>query len=77
MIAYATLGVNDMTRAIAFYDGALGPLNIGRITTSETWTGYQRTGDRTMMFLTRPWDRQTAVGGNGPMLAFLAPDRAA
>jgi catechol 2,3-dioxygenase-like lactoylglutathione lyase family enzyme len=77
MIAYATLGVNDMTRAIAFYDGALGPLNIARITTSETWTGYQRAGDRTMMFLTRPWDRQAAVGGNGPMLAFLAPERAA
>ncbi len=77
MIAYSTFGVNDMERAIAFYDAAFAPLGAQRFTTSPTWTGYAREGERTRFFLTRPWDRQTATHGNGVMLAFLAADRAA
>ena len=45
MIAYTTLGVNDMARATAFYDAVFAPLGAVRDTTSETWTGYVRTGD--------------------------------
>ena len=77
MIAYSTVGVNDMTRAIAFYDAAFAPLGAVRDTTSETWTGYSRQGDRAKFFLTRPFDRAAATSGNGVMLAFLAEDRAA
>jgi catechol 2,3-dioxygenase-like lactoylglutathione lyase family enzyme len=77
MIAYATTGVNDMARSIAFYDAVFAPLGAERRTTSETWTGYRRNGDGGWVFLTRPYDRQAASGGNGGMLAFLAADRAA
>lgn len=77
MIAYSTLGVNDMDRAVAFYDAVFAPLGGLRDTTSPTWTGYSRPGDRAKFFLTRPWDRSTATHGNGTMLAFLAEDRAA
>ena len=77
MIAYSTIGVNDMARAIRFYDAAFAPLGAVRDTTSETWTGYTRAGDRAKFFLTRPFDREVASGGNGAMLAFLAEDRAA
>ena len=77
MIAYSTVGVNDMDRAIAFYDAVFAPLGAKRDTTSKTWTGYSRPGDRAKFFLTRPFDRGAASGGNGGMLAFLAPDRAA
>lgn len=77
MIAYSTLGVNDMDRAVAFYDAVFAPLGARRDTTSPTWTGYRRPGDRAIFFLTRPWDRAAATSGNGTMLAFLAPDRAA
>jgi catechol 2,3-dioxygenase-like lactoylglutathione lyase family enzyme len=77
MIAYSTLGVNDMDRAIAFYDAVFAPLGAVRETTSPTWTGYRRAADRTRFFLTRPWDRAVATNGNGAMLAFLAEDRAA
>jgi len=76
MIAYTTVGVNDMDRAIRFYDAAFAPLGGKRDTTSPTWTGYRREGDRTPFFLTRPFDRGDATGGNGAMLAFLAEDRA-
>jgi catechol 2,3-dioxygenase-like lactoylglutathione lyase family enzyme len=77
MIAYSTLGVNDMDRAIAFYDAVFAPLGAARDTTSPTWTGYVRTGERDRLFLTRPFDRAEATFGNGTMLAFLARDRAA
>ena len=77
MIAYSTLGVNDMNRAIAFYDAVFAPLGGVRDTTSETWTGYTRAGDRAKFFLTRPFDQCAATSGNGVMLAFLAGDRAA
>jgi catechol 2,3-dioxygenase-like lactoylglutathione lyase family enzyme len=76
MIAYTTLGVNDMDASIAFYDAVFGALGAARTTTSPTWTGYARPGERDPVFLTRPWDKGQAAGGNGVMLAFLAPDRA-
>lgn len=77
MIAYSTLGVNDMDRSIQFYDAVFAPLGAVREPTSPTWTGYTRAGDRGKFFLTRPWDRAEATSGNGAMLAFLADDRAA
>ena len=77
MIAYSTIGVNDMARAIRFYDAAFAPLGAVRDTTSNTWTGYTRQGDRAKFFLTRPFDRAAANGGNGAMLAFLGLDREA
>jgi catechol 2,3-dioxygenase-like lactoylglutathione lyase family enzyme len=77
MIAYSTLGVNDMTRAIRFYDAVFAPLGAVRDATSETWTGYSCAGDRARFFLTRPFDRAAATSGNGGMLAFLGEDRAA
>ena len=77
MIAYTTVGVNDMTRAIAFYDAVFAPLGAVRDTTSGTWTGYSRVGEHGKFFLTRPFDRSAATAGNGVMLAFLAEDRAA
>ena len=77
MIAYSTFGVNDMDRAIAFYDAIFAPLGGKRDNTSPTWTGYSRPGDRAKFFLTQPWDKAQATYGNGVMLAFLAEDRAA
>ena len=77
MIAYTTLGVNDMDRAIRFYDAVFAPLGGKRDATSPTWTGYSRPGDRAKFFLTRPFDRSKATHGNGTMLAFLAADRVA
>ena len=77
MIAYSTVGVNDMDRAIAFYDAVFAPLGAVRDTTSQTWTGYVHAGERARFFLTRPFDRAAATSGNGAMLAFLATDRAA
>lgn len=77
MIAYSTVGVNDMDRAIRFYDAVFAPLDAKRTTTSPTWTGYLRDGDPAPFFLTQPFDQEQAAGGNGIMLAFRTRDRAA
>jgi catechol 2,3-dioxygenase-like lactoylglutathione lyase family enzyme len=76
MIAYSTLGTNDMDRAIAFYDAVFGPLGAIREITSESWTRYGRAGERAKVCLVRPFDRQRATFGNGTMLTFEAPNAA-
>jgi len=77
MLAYSTVGVNDMDRAVAFYDPVFAALGATRHTTSSTWTGYKRPHENGWFFLTRPFDKAEATHGNGAMLAFLAEDRAA
>jgi len=77
MISYSTLGTNDMQRSIRFYDRVFGALGGQRTTTSDTWTGYGRKGDRGMFFLTQPFDKKEATSGNGVMLAVLAEERTA
>lgn len=77
MIAYSTLGTNDMDRSIAFYDATLGALGAVREMTSTSWTRYGRPGERAKVCLTPPFDCQPATFGNGTMLAFQASDHAA
>jgi catechol 2,3-dioxygenase-like lactoylglutathione lyase family enzyme len=75
MLSYVTIGVNDMARAIAFYDAAFGAIGLARETTSPRWVGYRPPGKAENIFLCPPFDGQSAIGGNGAMFAFLAPDR--
>jgi len=77
MIAYSTLGTNDMERSIAFYDAVFGALGGARELTTPTWTRYGREGERAKVCLTSPFDRERATNGNGTMLAFEAGDHAA
>jgi catechol 2,3-dioxygenase-like lactoylglutathione lyase family enzyme len=77
MIAYSTLGTNDMDRSIAFYDAVFGALGAAREITTANWTRYGRAGERAKVCLATPFDRERATFGNGAMLAFQAPDDAA
>lgn len=74
LIAYSTLGTNDMERSISFYDAVFGALGGARELTTPTWTRYGREGERTKVRLTTPYDQETATHGNGAMLAFEARD---
>jgi catechol 2,3-dioxygenase-like lactoylglutathione lyase family enzyme len=76
VIAYCTLGTNDMDRSIAFYDRVLGAVGAVRESTSPTWTRYGRTGERAKICLTPPFNGEPATFGNGTMLAVEAPDYA-
>lgn len=77
MIAYCTIGTNDMDRSIAFYDATFGALGAVREVTSPSWTRYGRPGERAKVCLATPFDGHPATFGNGTMLAFEAPDSAA
>lgn len=74
MIAYSTLGTNDMERSILFYDAVFGAIGGAREVTSDNWTRYGREGERAKVCLTPPFDRQAATNGNGTMLAFETSD---
>jgi catechol 2,3-dioxygenase-like lactoylglutathione lyase family enzyme len=80
MFSYISLGTADLARAVAFYDAALAPLGHARIFdydsagTSAAW-GLDDPGPH--LWVTEPFDRQPPTAGNGVMVSFLAPTRAA
>jgi catechol 2,3-dioxygenase-like lactoylglutathione lyase family enzyme len=80
MFSYVSLGTRDLTRAMRFYDAVLAPLGHTRIEDydpedrSAAW-GLDDPGPH--LWVTQPFDGQLASAGNGTMVSFLAPDRAA
>lgn len=79
MIGYVTIGSNDLTRSCAFYDAVLEPLGYGRTFKMDGWAGYGPGGKKEGLevYLVSPENGQAATYGNGSMLAFKAPSRAA
>lgn len=79
MIGYATLGTNDLDRALAFYDAVLGEMGGKRLTTLPDDRGFTLYGagrDKPMLAITRPYDGQPATAGNGSMVALAMDSRA-
>ncbi len=78
MLAYATVGAADMAKSIDFYDAVLGPLGAVRFYTGDNSAGY-RVGDedQPVLWVMHPYDKQSARCGNGIMVGFTAPSRAA
>lgn len=80
MFSYISLGTHDIDKARRFYDAVLAPLGHQRIegydadATSEAW-GLDDPGPH--LWLTQPFDGQSASAGNGTMVSFLAPHRKA
>jgi catechol 2,3-dioxygenase-like lactoylglutathione lyase family enzyme len=80
MFSYISLGTCDIARAIAFYDAALAPLGHTRIGdydpdgTSAAW-GLDDPGPH--LWVTQPFDGNSASVGNGTMVSFLAESRGA
>jgi catechol 2,3-dioxygenase-like lactoylglutathione lyase family enzyme len=79
MIGYVTIGTNDMPRSCSFYDAALEPLGYLRTFLSDGWAGYGPGGKKEGLeiYLVSPANGEPATFGNGSMLAFRAPSRAA
>jgi catechol 2,3-dioxygenase-like lactoylglutathione lyase family enzyme len=78
MFSHLTVGTHDLVRAAAFYDAVLSPLGIERVPGKyENWAAWQRPGEAAKFWVGRPFDQLPASTGNGCMVAFLAPSRAA
>src|SRR5262245_12615613 len=79
MIGYVTIGSNDIARSCAFYDAAFAPLGYAATFEGGGWAGYGPGGKKEGLeiYLATPFDGKAAGFGNGSMLAFRAPSRAA
>lgn len=77
MIAYTTLGTNDLPRAAQFYDALLGELGAGRAMDMGRLIAYATGEGQPMFCICIPDDEQPATVGNGTMVALGAENPAA
>jgi catechol 2,3-dioxygenase-like lactoylglutathione lyase family enzyme len=72
MIAYLTLGTNDMQRAAAFYDKLLAPLGAKRTMEAERYVAWTSAPNAPALMVIKPYDGKPATVGNGVMVAIHA-----
>ncbi len=72
MLGYCTIGVNDMARAEAFYDGLLSELGATQIFGMDRIKFYGTDPRQTMLAICIPYDKEPQVPGNGNMIAIPA-----
>ncbi|HTJ92860.1 MAG TPA: VOC family protein [Pararobbsia sp.] len=86
MFSYVTLGTNDIERSIRFYNPVMAALghrrcNEGGVTDVFEWAGWGTYVDGEVielaLWLVKPFDNRAATPGNGVMVTFDAPSRAA
>ena len=76
MIAYVTLGTNDLQRAARFYDALLAETGARRIMDYDTFIAWGTSMDAPSLGLIKPFDGNAATVGNGVMIALAATDPA-
>ena len=78
MFLYQTLGTNDLPRAKVFYDAVMPALGHQLRDADADEVGYGLPAPaRITLWVVRPYNQQPASTGNGSMIAFTAPTRAA
>ena len=75
MIAYATLGTNDLPRAAAFYEKLLASLGVKRLMETERIIIWGKSMKEPMFSVCLPYDGKTATIGNGTMISLAAPSK--
>jgi catechol 2,3-dioxygenase-like lactoylglutathione lyase family enzyme len=77
MLLDITLGTNDMSRAVRFYDATMASLGVERLAPDGGWEGWGKDGeDGFSLWLCPPFNGLPATSGNGTMLTFCARDAA-
>jgi len=69
MIGYITLGTNDLTRAVAYYDVLMELLGAGRFMEDDTFVAWAKSHEGVGFSVTKPFDGNAATVGNGVMIA--------
>jgi catechol 2,3-dioxygenase-like lactoylglutathione lyase family enzyme len=72
MIAYTTLGTNDLDRATAFYDSLLGVIGAKRVMKLDRGHIWASAPGAPMFAVLTPFDGEEANVGNGTMVALAA-----
>lgn len=75
MIAYATLGTNDLARSAAFYDALLGELGAKRFMDTDRIIIWASAPGAPMMSVCKPYDEKAATVGNGVMISLAADSK--
>lgn len=74
MIAYTTVGTNDLPRAIAFYDALFATLGVQKNMQFKRGVGWGRSLDTPVFGVVMPADGQSATVGNGSMVCIRCAD---
>ena len=72
MIAYTTIGTNDMDRAESFYGELLAELGAKPNWSSDTFSGFGLGAGQPSFAICTPYDGKAATVGNGTMIALMA-----
>ncbi len=73
MIGYVTIGTNDFATALPFYDAVFGAIGYEQKSFDNVWGFYGPKDGEGNVGVCKPFDGQPARGGNGVMIAFVAP----
>jgi len=76
MLAYTTLGTNDLPRAAAFYDALLAEIGAKRFMEEpDYFIAWGNSPEGAGLAITYPFDKNSATVGNGVMVALNATSR--
>ena len=76
MIGYATVGTNDLQRAMAFYDALFASVGISRLMELPQIAAWGVSWSKPMFGVAKPYDGGRASAGNGTMIAMGQRTRA-
>ena len=77
MIAYVTIGTNDLPRAMAFYDALLAEVGAKQLFGMDRIKFYGTSTKQPMLALCIPYDEKRHAPGNGQMVAIPGGSREA
>ena len=76
MIGYVTLGSDDLDRSRAFYDALFGEIGASRLMQMESgFTLYGTGWGQPGVAVTRPYNGEPMVAGNGNMVSLVVDSR--
>lgn len=75
MIGFVTVGTNDMSRALAFYDELLAVVGAKRLSDQGRFVAWGKKPNMPMVALVTPYDEKPATVGNGVMIALNLESR--
>mgnify|MGYP001097799133 CR=1 FL=1 len=75
MIAYITLGTQDIDRAAKFYDALLADIGAGRIMQDDTFIAWATAPNAPALSVIKPADGKAQSVGNGVMVALAAQSK--
>ncbi|WP_045855994.1 VOC family protein [Teredinibacter purpureus] len=70
MIGYVTLGTNNITKAVEFYDEVFGLVGCKKVHEYDRFVGWSMPEGGQLFAVVTPFNKQEATYGNGTMIAF-------